>query len=177
MVFFGSAVYHDSMELAIPFNWQPNEVLTKSIRSCADQGLYRRILNRIGTIGFGRERPASSTRDIRSCWPGGSRPKEGRLFMKRRKIFNLLCPCGHRGFIVESSDNTVMPQWHFNFVCGLSHAGEYEGLDPLFADATPACLSCGQSLGPEHIVARTDEPVTREQSESMRSGERNGCFA
>lgn len=97
--------------------------------------------------------------------------------MKRRKIFNLRCPCGHRGLIVESSDDAVMPQWHFNFVFGLSHAGKYDGPDPLFAEATPACLSCGQSLGPDHIVPRTDGPVPREQSESTCSGERNGCSA
>lgn len=94
-----------------------------------------------------------------------------RLPMKRRTIYYLLCPCGHRGCIVESSDDTVMPHWHFNFVRDLSHAGEYEGLDPMFADATPACPSCWQSLGPEHIVARIDEPVTREQSERTRASE------
>jgi hypothetical protein len=97
--------------------------------------------------------------------------------MKRRKFFNLLCPCGHRGCIVESSDDTVMPRWRFNFVRDLSSTGEYEGLDPLFADATPACPSCWQSLGPEHIVARIDEPVKRKQSPSALGSEQNGRFA
>jgi len=136
----------------IPLDCQLYDVLRKSIRSCADQVLYRRTLNRMGTIGFGgndRRLPRGIKKPL-ATWLSA---EEGRLSMKRRKIFTLLCPCGHRGFIVESRDNTVMPQWYFNFLCGLSHVGEYEGLDPLFADATPACLSCGQSLGPEHIVA------------------------
>ncbi|MGY6122527.1 hypothetical protein ACW9YQ_19535 (plasmid) [Paraburkholderia strydomiana] len=77
--------------------------------------------------------------------------------VKRHTIFNLLCPCGHRGCIVESADENAVPAWHFNFVRSLSHAGDYEGLDPLFADVKPACPACGKSLGPEHVVARVEK--------------------
>lgn len=80
--------------------------------------------------------------------------------MKRLTIFNLLCPCGHRGFIVESADDSAVPAWHFNFAKSLSHAGDYEGLDPMFADVKPACPDCGLSLGPEHVVARVELPAT-----------------
>ncbi|CAD6537770.1 hypothetical protein LMG28727_03499 [Paraburkholderia kirstenboschensis] len=80
--------------------------------------------------------------------------------MKRLMVFNLLCPCGHRGCIVESTDESAVPAWHFNFVRRLSHTGDYEGLDPIFADVKPACPDCGTSLGPEHVVARVELPVT-----------------
>ncbi|AUT76052.1 hypothetical protein C2L64_48445 [Paraburkholderia hospita] len=53
MVFFGSAAYHDLTDLYDPVRLQLYDVRGKSIRSCADQELYWRTLNRMGTIGFG----------------------------------------------------------------------------------------------------------------------------
>jgi hypothetical protein len=79
--------------------------------------------------------------------------------VKTLTLFNLLCPCGHRGCVVQSADENAVPAWHFNFVRSLSHTGDYEGLDPIFADVKPACPDCGTSLGPEHIVARLELPV------------------
>lgn len=64
------------------------------------------------------------------------------------------CPCGHRGSIVESSYDDSRSHWYLATLCGLSHKGIYDGLDPLFSETTPSCPACGQSLGPEHATAQ-----------------------
>jgi hypothetical protein len=75
--------------------------------------------------------------------------------MKTRSITHVRCPCGHRGSIIESVDDEAAPDgWHFSCLRDLKHGGDYEGLDPLFADTMPACPVCGKSLGPEHVVER-----------------------
>ncbi len=72
--------------------------------------------------------------------------------MTSRIITYLTCPCGHRGSIVESSNDDSRSHWYLATLCGLSHKGMYDGLDPLFSETTPSCPVCGQSLGPEHTT-------------------------
>jgi hypothetical protein len=75
--------------------------------------------------------------------------------MKTHVITHVQCPCGHHGSIIECfGDESTAEEWYLSCLRELSHAGDYEGLDPLFADTTPACPLCGRSLYPEHVVAR-----------------------
>lgn len=77
--------------------------------------------------------------------------------MKQRIFTYLSCECGHRGAIVESIAPVVSAMvWYQAWLRDLSHNGSYDGLDELFAETTPACPACGRSLGPEHIVARSE---------------------
>lgn len=77
--------------------------------------------------------------------------------MKMRVFTYVECPCGHRGAVIESLhvDNFEGPQ-HRTWLRNLNHAGTYEGGDRLFAKTKPGCPACGRSLGPEHIVGRSE---------------------
>ncbi|RKT21145.1 hypothetical protein B0G69_4521 [Paraburkholderia sp. RAU2J] len=82
--------------------------------------------------------------------------------MKTRAITYVQCPCGHAGSIIESfGDESTSGGWYLSCLRDLSHGGNYDGLDPLFADTTPACPMCGRSLSPEHVVERGERlPAT-----------------
>jgi hypothetical protein len=73
--------------------------------------------------------------------------------MASRTITHVICPCGHRGSIVESRYDDGRSHWYLATLRELSHKGVYDGLDALFSETTPACPACGRSLGPEHMVA------------------------
>ena len=77
--------------------------------------------------------------------------------MTSRTITQVICPCGHRGLIVESRHDDPHGHWYLATLRYLAHNGTYDGLDPLFSETTPSCTQCGLSLGPEHVVAA--EPV------------------
>lgn len=76
--------------------------------------------------------------------------------MKVRTVTNVYCPCGHHGSIVESFQDDGGSFWYLAILRGLSHAGQYDGLDRLFAETTPACGACGLSLSPEHAASKAD---------------------
>lgn len=76
--------------------------------------------------------------------------------MKVRTVTNVYCPCGHRGSIVESFEDDGGSFWYLAILRGLSHAGQYDGLNRLFAETTPACGACGLSLTPDHVASKTD---------------------
>lgn len=85
--------------------------------------------------------------------------------MTTRTITYVACPCGHMGSIVENRSEDASAGWSLVTLRSLLHKGNYDGLDPLFADTTPSCPDCGASLGPEHIdLARslTSTSVLRE---------------
>src|SRR6185437_570412 len=100
-------------------------------------------------------RKSSSTSLARHLRKNVSQVHRCKPTMKTRSITHVRCPCGHRGSIIESVDDEAATDgWHFSCLRDLKHGGDYEGLDPLFADTMPACPACGQSLGPEHVVER-----------------------
>ncbi|MGF6768747.1 hypothetical protein P3T18_001217 [Paraburkholderia sp. GAS199] len=89
--------------------------------------------------------------------------------MKTRIFTYLACGCGHHGTIVESFELSASNDgWYQAWLRNLSHAGHYDALDELFAETTPGCPICGQSLGPEHIVGRSVQPGLAELRPDQR---------
>jgi len=43
----------------------------------------------------------------------------------------------------------------------LSHSGQYDGINGLFAETTPACPVCGLSLSPDHVVSEANTTPCR----------------
>jgi hypothetical protein len=73
--------------------------------------------------------------------------------MTVRTITHVDWPCGHRGSIVESKHDDSRSHWFLATMRGLSHSGQYDELDRLFAETTPACPVCGLSLSPDHLAS------------------------
>jgi hypothetical protein len=81
--------------------------------------------------------------------------------MTVRTITYVSRPCGHRGSIVESThDDDSRSHWYLATMRGLSHAGQYDWINRLFAETTPACPVCGLSLRPDHIVSEASKHNT-----------------
>jgi hypothetical protein len=78
--------------------------------------------------------------------------------MTVRTTTHVDCPCGHRGSIVESKHDDSRSHWYLATMRGLSHSGQYDGLDRLFAETTPACPvrpfveSGSRSFGRKHNI-------------------------
>lgn len=65
----------------------------------------------------------------------------------------LVCPCGHKGSIVESeNDQPYSKEWHSTSLRDLESKGTYKGSNVLFAEERPSCPKCGMTLTPDHIV-------------------------
>jgi hypothetical protein len=96
--------------------------------------------------------------------------------MKTRIFTYLACSCGHRGAIVESSEERTSPGgWYQAWLRDLKHNGTYDGMEELFAETKPGCPVCGRSLGPENIIGRNEvsgaaEVLRRAVSQQVPSG-------
>ena len=76
--------------------------------------------------------------------------------MRIRKFTYVICPCGHRGVIVETENaGPRSAAWYMASLRDLEHKGTYDGLDDLFAEMSPSCPKCGASLTPSHISSQT----------------------
>ena len=76
--------------------------------------------------------------------------------MKKHVFTHVACPCGHRGTIVQTYDPAPRDGWYHAWLRDLWNKGTYEGIDSLFAEASPSCPKCGRSPAPEDVVGHSE---------------------